>query len=694
MSAAVNAAGGELQSSQTMQSIITLTLLAFALRASAAITLTTVLKTGDTAPGFSDLTIADVGMPVINNAGDVAFRVTLSGTGVTTQTDTAIYSGHPGALVPAVREGDTAFGGTALFGPFDDRLILTDTGEVLFSGSLTGPGITTANDRFLAHGFTGGPFLVAQEGDAIPNTTLQITGSGLDIPGNGPEFFAQDDGQVAFGTKLSDSLAPGVTADAILAFDPTSGLLVIVKTNDVAPGTLGTFAQTGFFGTPVDPVGFGPDGALIFEGSGTDGTTSFNGIFDSLGGGAPITARRVLNEKAVGLKKNRGIAEFNFPSSSPGGLVIFSGSLNDTKAGVPLFNEIAQFVDKGPGSTATAIAVRDKPSGSGGGQVFSDFLGCSINQDGDSIFEAALFKRPNGLNPPFDQGTFEVTNTKRRPLLLAGNIISMEDGTDLRPASRTFLNPSVADQFTIFGTFIEAGVNPPPSAVNAIVNVDDSGKKTVRTVVAIEGKEVATTTGTETVTSIPTPTVPHGSAGQARIVNHSAATVAKLVTGATAGIYVLPSPRPPQPVYQPDIIYNAAKKIGDDVHQASPAAPQTPAVTMTNNIEETYIFTVQNDGNIADTIAFSSSDPKNQFTYKWFSVPDAGADVEITDAVLGAGQTFSLAPGESVKLKLKVNFVEIRARKGTAKIKMKAVSTVDPKKAKDTFLFTVTSNPP
>ena len=44
--------------------------------------------------------------PVLNGYGQVAFRADLTGTGVTTANDTALFAGLPGSMMKVVREGD------------------------------------------------------------------------------------------------------------------------------------------------------------------------------------------------------------------------------------------------------------------------------------------------------------------------------------------------------------------------------------------------------------------------------------------------------------------------------------------------------------------------------------------------------------------------------------------------------------
>jgi len=70
-----------------------------------------VAKTGDQAPGTPiETTFTGLGLPKINNAGEVIFNSNLTGTGVTSANNYGIWAGLPGAAQLLVRAGDPAPG--------------------------------------------------------------------------------------------------------------------------------------------------------------------------------------------------------------------------------------------------------------------------------------------------------------------------------------------------------------------------------------------------------------------------------------------------------------------------------------------------------------------------------------------------------------------------------------------------------
>jgi hypothetical protein len=665
--------------------------------ASGATLFTTLLETGEAAPGIPNTTIAGLSAPVINDAGIISLRAAIAGAGGNSGNDQVIFSGSPGALIPIAREGGPAFGGSAAFGVLDPRLILTDTGETLFFGTLTGAGISAGNDRFLGHALPGSaPFKIAQEGDPIPGTSLSIAANGLEVPTGGPDFFAQDDGRVAFGAKVVDSGAPGVTQDAVLIFDPDGGLRVVVKTGDAAPGGLGTFAPTGISGPPLDLVGLGPDGQLIIEGSGTDGVDSFNGIFDVFGGG-PLVPRHLAGDPLGGVKKNRGPADFNHVVASDGGLIAFDSTLLNRQTGEVLFNELALATDQGPGSVPRAAAVRDKPApGAGQGVVYSGFSGSLISEAGVLIFDATLFKKPNGLEPPKDTGVFTITRGKDEALAIGGSKLKV----DLAEFSDAVV---FAQNLARFGGGIPLELqavllahvfeldDPGQVLKDAIVSADASGKKPINTVIAMEGEKFQATGGTRTVEALPLPTAPMGSTGQARSTNQAGETAVLVnLSGGGQGAYVFPSPRPPGPVRQPDIILEDAGKFGDDVHQNEAATVQLQSRDVPVNMVEDFVFYIQNDGNVTDTIKFTSSGKDARDRLRWFLGDDN--TTEISDDVFGEGRSFTLDPGARQKVRLVVQRQTLENKGKTDKVKMKAVSTSD-KKKRDNFQLTVVFKP-
>src|SRR5690606_21504316 len=98
-----------------------------------------------------------------NDAGDVAYDAELTGNGVTTANDTAIYAGPLAAPQLVAREGGAAPGMPAgVSYSFLGVPILTDSGHLVYSARVTGSGVTLANDRAIYAGPLAAPQLVAR----------------------------------------------------------------------------------------------------------------------------------------------------------------------------------------------------------------------------------------------------------------------------------------------------------------------------------------------------------------------------------------------------------------------------------------------------------------------------------------------------------------------------------------------------
>jgi hypothetical protein len=167
--------------------------------------------------------------PLINNVGHVAFRGTLTGTGVTGINGRGIWRGPPGAMQLMAREGTQAPGlpaGVMIGFSSNDtgvgRIAVNDAGDVAFFSMLFGPGIDNSNSRSIWIASNGGLALVARQGDPAPET------SGVFYGLNTPVINGQ--GKVAFQANL--------TAASLGIWTGTPGHLVcIAKDGDPAPGT-------------------------------------------------------------------------------------------------------------------------------------------------------------------------------------------------------------------------------------------------------------------------------------------------------------------------------------------------------------------------------------------------------------------------------------------------------------------------
>jgi hypothetical protein len=178
-----------------------------------------VAREGNAAPGTPvGVKYLHPDRPVLNDDGDVAFFAGLTGLGVTSGNDGALYAGSPTAPQLVAREGDAAPGTPAGVSyellPFS--LALSNAGQVAYRAYLAGNGVTSENNRglFLFDPLLGG-LLVAREGQLF------------DVGGD--DFRAIADGGITFIAGRSDDMRTGLSNAGTLAFglsftDGTSGI--------------------------------------------------------------------------------------------------------------------------------------------------------------------------------------------------------------------------------------------------------------------------------------------------------------------------------------------------------------------------------------------------------------------------------------------------------------------------------------
>lgn len=122
---------------------------------------------------FTAFRSADSYDPIINSNGDVSFVADVTGPGITAQNDSGLWAQRNGLLTLLAREGDQAPGtptGTlfseSTFGDFFPQM--NSLGQLVFKASLAGPGVSTANDQGLwALLEDGSVHLLVREGDTL-----------------------------------------------------------------------------------------------------------------------------------------------------------------------------------------------------------------------------------------------------------------------------------------------------------------------------------------------------------------------------------------------------------------------------------------------------------------------------------------------------------------------------------------------
>ncbi|QDV89238.1 hypothetical protein RAS2_03030 [Phycisphaerae bacterium RAS2] len=199
---------------------------------SSAGALNLIAREGDAAPNvsmgvnFGSFTRPHFHEVILRGNGDAAFVSELTGAGVTPQNDAALWAQRNGVLGLVAREGDAA-PGTSAGTLFSDGLAgdflpyMNDMGLLAFKGSLTGPGVGTANDEgFWAMHSDGSMHLLFREGDVLevrPGDfrTLAFTNYSPRAPTGGQDGrqrILNNYGELAFTANFTDG------SQAVLVF--------------------------------------------------------------------------------------------------------------------------------------------------------------------------------------------------------------------------------------------------------------------------------------------------------------------------------------------------------------------------------------------------------------------------------------------------------------------------------------------
>jgi hypothetical protein len=252
-----------------------LLLLILLAKTAGAVQLTTIIASGEPAPGTEPgVTFASVGFPTIDSLGDVAFSGTLQGPGIVASSNNiGLWLSTAAGLTLVARAGDPAPGTptgvyfTSVSGP-----IFNDANILLFFGELAGPGVTDQNCQgYWVTDGSGAPQLLYLQGDPVANAGASVTLSGIPIPGG---QFGWSNAGLAFLGLLSGPTVTASNENAVLLAVPASGLSVIAQQGDQAPGTPSGVLFTGF----SIPIQIADSGEVLFYAAAfAPGATSNNG---------------------------------------------------------------------------------------------------------------------------------------------------------------------------------------------------------------------------------------------------------------------------------------------------------------------------------------------------------------------------------------------------------------------------------
>jgi hypothetical protein len=166
--------------------------------------------------------------PHINNAGQMMFYGELTGPGIDATSDGALWKYEAGTTSLIAREGSPAVGiGSGVSYASFYSTLFNGAGQTTFVASLTGPGVTTENDTAVWTERNGALTLIAREGDQAPGANAGVRLGDLSSLGGSLGVQVNRAGQVAFSAPVT---GPSVNSsnDRGLWFTDLSGTLRLI----------------------------------------------------------------------------------------------------------------------------------------------------------------------------------------------------------------------------------------------------------------------------------------------------------------------------------------------------------------------------------------------------------------------------------------------------------------------------------
>ena len=372
------------------------------------------LGAGVTNNGFT------AGSAVLNSSNQIAFQAALRGLGVSSLTDEGIWRGAPGSLVLVARKGSQA-GGLAAGVNYSGFLppALNLTGQIAFKASLTGVGVSTANNEGIWMGAPSGALApVVRKGSQAAGLPASVLYDSLGSP------VLNDNGQVAFKALVSGSGVGTFNNEAIWAGTPGSLAVVVRKGTQAA----GLAASVNYDGLLTDPPAYNSSNQVAFVATLTGaGIGSFNdqGLWVGAPGAVALVAQK--GSAAVGLPAGVNYNGFGRPVLSGSGQVAFKSSL--TGLGVGAQNNQALWIGTAGSLSLIARSGSNAP-GTAAGVLFSGFSDPLVNGAGLVVFKATLTGA--GISTLNDEGFWSADAGGNVRLILQKGSLFDIGGGDLR----------------------------------------------------------------------------------------------------------------------------------------------------------------------------------------------------------------------------------------------------------------------
>ncbi|MCA8975411.1 MAG: hypothetical protein KDC98_11870, partial [Planctomycetes bacterium] len=307
-------------------------------------TQTVIAREGDPVPGVSGGlhgTIAITSRAFSRRNKYLVYATTMTGPGVSTADDSVLVAGTPGNLTLVAREGDpapTGVAGDAFSGFYTTGYTINDEGTVCFLAILTGPSVTNLNNVALFYRDATGTQMLARGGDTAADMPAgYIIGTASNSGMASGTPHLNDLGQVLFAASVWDGVNNTSGVTNQYAYDPIHGLHA---------SHIGGEAWTAFGGATVTNHGTSQfnsgDGSPAFFNNNGDycSRTFFTG-----GSGVNIALLRnhlgSLHGSTASLPATGGTQtlDIDATAANAGKLYVLAGCISGSRPGFTLFGK-------------------------------------------------------------------------------------------------------------------------------------------------------------------------------------------------------------------------------------------------------------------------------------------------------------------------------------------------------------------
>jgi hypothetical protein len=167
---------------------------------------------------------ANANPTIVGNGGNGVMLGSVSGTGITSANDDAIFASVAGSVFKVARTTDLLPGLTDVaYGSLDGRWPIYNGSSILFYTSLTGAGTTTNSNEAFIYGNPSSLQILARKGDAVTGLT------NVNYSHGSATFRMNSSGTAAFMTNLVGTGTTGSTNQGIALGTPGNLSLAVRK---------------------------------------------------------------------------------------------------------------------------------------------------------------------------------------------------------------------------------------------------------------------------------------------------------------------------------------------------------------------------------------------------------------------------------------------------------------------------------